>query len=96
MWDYLEKIMGIELLAIGGEQFWGSFWATVLAVLLVLGAYLWIIEFAQLMALGDGDFPGRYDKALWVGAFVCTLFLAALAFVVWKKMMVAMRSERHR
>jgi hypothetical protein len=96
LWDYLEKIMGCELLAFGFAEFWWRSLEILAVVLLVLGAYLWIIQFAQLMALGDGDFPGRYDKALWVGAFVCTLFLAALAFVVWKKAMVAMRSERCR
>lgn len=85
--------MGCELLAFGMAEFWGSFWAVLLAALFVAGAYLWIIEFAQLMVLGDGDFAGRYDKPLWVAAFVFTFVLAALAFVVWKKTMIAVRSQ---
>jgi hypothetical protein len=43
-------------------------------VLVVVAAILWVHEFLQLMALGDGDFPGRRDKVLWVVA--CRIFCA--------------------
>jgi hypothetical protein len=54
--------------------------------LLVAAAMLWVYEFVQLMALGDRDFPGRYDKALWVGAFLVDNVLAAIAFHYWRRL----------
>jgi hypothetical protein len=36
--------------------------------LAVGAALLWVSEFVPLMALGDRDFPGRYDRVLWVTA----------------------------
>lgn len=88
--------MGMDLLAIALTSFWAWLSFVILGALIILGIYFWIIEFAQLMALGDGDFPGRHDKALWVGAFVFTFVLAALAFVVWQRTILAMGSERSR
>ena len=67
----------------------------VLTIVLVALALFWIYQFAQLMTLSDDDFPGRYDKALWVVAFVAVSFLAALAFSVWKGIMPEVQaSER--
>ena len=59
----------------------------VLTIVLVALALFWIYQFAQLMTLSDDDFPGRFDKTLWVVAFVTVTFLAALAFSVWKGIM---------
>ena len=52
--------------------------------LIVGAAILWVYEFVQLMALGDGDFPGRYDKVLWVVAFLVGNVLGAIAFHYWR------------
>jgi hypothetical protein len=57
----------------------------VLFFCLAIGAaILWVYEFVQLMALGDGDFPGRYDKVLWVVAFLVGNVLGAIAFHYWR------------
>ena len=90
----METTMGCEVLAIGWESFMWIFQVAV-AALVVLAAYLWVIEFAQLMALGEADFPGRNDKSLWVAAFIFTFILGAIAFLVWRKVMLAMRAERN-
>jgi hypothetical protein len=57
--------------------------------LAVVGAVLWIIAFAQLMGMSDAEFPGRYDKVLWVVAFALTFLLAPVAFWVWKYRILA-------
>lgn len=57
-------------------------------ILFLALSVFWVIQFAELMVLSDKDFPGRYDKALWVAAFVCTLFLGAFAFFWWRRIMV--------
>ena len=57
----------------------------VLFILAVIFGLVWIVEFAQLMALRDEDFPGRHDKALWVAAFVFGNVLGAVAFYLWKR-----------
>lgn len=54
---------------------------------------VWIIQFSQLMTLGDDVFPGRYDKVLWVVAFVAVSPLAPFAFMWWKQILVALRKE---
>ena len=57
----------------------------VLFILAIIFGLVWIVEFAQLMALRDEDFPGRHDKALWVAAFVFGNVLGAVAFFLWKR-----------
>jgi hypothetical protein len=57
----------------------------VLFILAVVFGLVWVVEFAQLMALRDEDFPGRHDKALWVAAFVFGNVLGAVAFFLWKR-----------
>jgi hypothetical protein len=37
---------------------------------LVLFAWAWVHEFRFLMALGDDDFPGRFDKPIWAALMV--------------------------
>ena len=53
----------------------------VVSIILVL---LWAFQFVQLMLLEDTDFPGRYDKILWVVVFIVLFFLAPLLFMAWK------------
>jgi hypothetical protein len=62
------------------------------ALLLVPLAIFWVYEFVQLMLLADGDFPGRYDKALWVVAFVVLFVIAPFAFLYWKRASLTMRA----
>ena len=66
--------------------------ALVVAVLLVLLAGFWITQFAQLMAFEDDLMPGRYDKILWVLTFLTANVLAAAAFWLWKRVVVAARA----
>jgi hypothetical protein len=56
-----------------------------LVILAIIFGLVWVVEFAQLMALRDEDFPGRHDKALWVAAFVFGNVLGAVAFFLWKR-----------
>ena len=59
----------------------------VFVLILVLGipfAILWLFQFIQLMRLRDDLFPGRFDKCLWVAAFIGGFYLAPIAFVFWK------------
>ena len=64
----------------------------VLSVLFLVGAVYWVLQFAQLMALDEEDFPGRHDKTLWVIAFVVANVFAAAAFQWWKGVMQEMRA----
>ena len=61
---------------------------TIALVLLLLEVF-WIVQFVQLMMLEERNFPGRYDKPLWVVAFVFTNVLSAFAFYYWTRVMVA-------
>jgi hypothetical protein len=52
----------------------------------------------DLMTMPDDEFPGRFDKALWVLVFV-TLFVlvAPIAFGLWKdKNRRRLRARGHR
>lgn len=55
-----------------------------LLVVLVF-AVVWGWQFIQLMVLADTDFPGRYDKPLWVAAFVFVIPVAPFAFMYWRQ-----------
>jgi len=50
----------------------------------VVWAAFWVVQFVQLMLLEDELFAGRYDKPLWVAAFLVLAPLAPFAFLVWK------------
>jgi hypothetical protein len=52
-----------------------------LGVVLLL---FWHRQFVTMMGMPDSAFPGRYDKALWFGAFILLSFLAPLAFWAWR------------
>jgi hypothetical protein len=56
-----------------------------LVVLVIICGLVWVVEFAQLMAMRDEDFPGRYDKALWVAGFVFGNIFGVFAFFLWKR-----------
>lgn len=45
---------------------------------------MWVVMFATLMLLTDAQLPGRYDKPLWVAAFLLAAPLAPFAFWVFK------------
>jgi hypothetical protein len=66
------------------------------AIALALFALFWIYEFIQLMLLADEDFPGRYDKALWVAVFAVAFVVAPLAFYGWRIAHRAMQEELDR
>jgi hypothetical protein len=49
-------------------------------------AIIWIYQFMDLMMMPDDDFPGRFDKILWVATFLVLFTLVApLAFGLWKE-----------
>jgi hypothetical protein len=55
-------------------------------VLLFLIVVFWVVQFIDLMLMPDEDFPGRFDKVLWVAVFLVLFFLVApLAFGLWKE-----------
>jgi hypothetical protein len=58
---------------------------SIIVVLLPLIA-LWIVQFARLMSLEDGQFPGRFDKILWVAGFILICPLTPIAFLVWSEL----------
>ena len=58
----------------------------------IIATILWILELACLMRMSDEDFPGRFDKPLWVAIMIFTFVLGALAFGVWK---VSVAASRH-
>lgn len=47
----------------------------------------WIVQFVDLMSLGDVHFMGRYDKLIWGAVFVFLFPLAPFAFWLWKQRM---------
>lgn len=63
-----------------------------LTSLFLIGALVWVFQFAQLMALEEEDFPGPHDKILWVIVFVVANVFAAGAFRKWKETMLQMRA----
>jgi len=60
----------------------------------VLIAIIWIYQFVQLMLLSDPDFPGKYDKILWVVAFCVAIPVAPFAFLWWKSTYRSMLQEQ--
>ena len=48
-------------------------------------AYFWIIQFTFLMMIEDDIFPSKYDKILWVIAFVFAFPVAPFAFLLFKR-----------
>jgi hypothetical protein len=67
-------------------------------LLLFISAVLWVATFMDLMVMPDEDFPGRYDKVLWVLAFlVQPVFIGPIAFALWKeKNRRRLRAQRQR
>jgi hypothetical protein len=64
----------------------------ILLFVLVLLVF-WIIQFAQLMAMRDDEFPGRFDKILWFIAFLTLNVVAASIFLSWKQIAMASRMK---
>jgi hypothetical protein len=55
-------------------------------MILLLNAFFWIAQFIDLMMMPDDDFPGRFDKVLWVVVFLVLFVLVApVAFGLWKE-----------
>jgi hypothetical protein len=54
--------------------------------LLVANLFYWLSGFVELMLMPDEDFPGRFDKALWVLLFLALpVLVAPLAFSRWRE-----------
>lgn len=69
LWHLCLAVLAAALLfAILTEGRGGPGFALFLAALLVLGLFLraWRSEFVFLMSLRDDEFPGQYDKLIWV------------------------------
>ena len=70
-------------------------WIFSIFILVMILAWLW--QFLQLMLLEDSMFPGRHDKLIWGAVFVFIWPLAPIAFMVWKRLFLALREvERER
>ena len=65
-------------------------------MLFALFAWYWLRSFIELMLLSDDDFPGRYDKILWVAAFLFMFLLTPLAFSWWKGAYMQLRRSEGR
>lgn len=63
-----------------------------LAILLFIILF-WGFEFTQLMMLADRDFPGQFDKILWVVTFLLVFPLAPFAFMYWKRGYVTLKNQ---
>lgn len=68
--------------------------ALLLLALILAWLIFWLLQFVQVMLLADADFPGRYDKPLWVAVFVLVFLLAPFAFLLWKRAYLAMRRQQ--
>ena len=65
-----------------------------ISAIVIALACLWAYQFAQLMLLRDNDFPGRFDKSLWVAAFVLLAPVTVFAFIIWKRAAIAIGAKR--
>ena len=63
----------------------------VIIFLSLFAVCFWILEVVCLMRLPDSEFPGRFDKPLWVGILVFTFVLGALAYGTWRLSVAAQR-----
>ena len=54
---------------------------------------LWGFYFTQLMCLEDADFPGRFDKILWVFVFAFLFLPAPFLFLAWRGAMTGVRES---
>jgi len=61
--------------------------------IIAFAVFFWVLELAILMRMPDADFPGRFDKPLWVAILVFTFVLGAMAFGVWKLSVAASRAN---
>ena len=55
-----------------------------LLIAIVALIVIWCKEFIFMMALGDSDYPGRYDKTLWFITFFILSVFAPFLFRGWK------------
>ena len=55
-----------------------------LLIVIVALIIIWCKEFIFMMALGDSDYPGRYDKTLWFITFIIFSIVAPFLFKGWK------------
>ena len=69
-------------------------WGVIIATIVIALIALWIQQFAVLMRQPDSAFPGRFDKILWVAAFVVVFWLAPIAFKLWTNTSHAYRPIR--
>ena len=67
--------MGIEPLEI---------FSLLLLIVIVALIVIWCKEFIFMMALGDSDYPGRYDKSLRFITFIIFSIVALFLFRGWK------------
>ena len=59
-----------------------------LLIVIVALIVIWCKEFILMMALGDSDYPGRYDKTLWFITFIIFSIVAPFLFRGWKKLSI--------
>lgn len=66
---------------------------TLFVIAVVIFLVLWGFYFTQLMCLEDEDFPGRFDKVLWVLVFTFLFLPAPFLFLAWRGAMTAVRQR---
>ena len=64
-----------------------------MVVLIVIIAFIifWCREFVFMMALGDSDYTGRFDKPLWFFTFFIVFLFAPFLFRIWKNTIKSIR-----
>ena len=65
-------------------------------IVFIIFAIIWFYQFISLMLFADSDFPAKYDKILWVAAFICIFLVAPLAFMYWKPAYLSLRTEERK
>ena len=55
-----------------------------MVLLMVVCLVLWLRQLVKLMGMSDAQFPGRYDKILWVVILLVTAVVGAVAFWIWR------------
>ena len=51
---------------------------------LIFYCVFWLVQLLDLMRRRDDEFPGRFDKPLWVAIIILLPILGAAAYSIWK------------
>lgn len=58
--------------------------------------FLWLWQLLDLMRRGDDEFPGRFDKPLWVAILIFLPILGVVVYGLWKSSTHSVRTKLQR